>query len=306
MHLQILELDCFGVCLADIMDAVKTRPCLRQIVARNCRRSGASKVLRIAPLPALTDLLLEVDGPSFCHVLSDDHDEGLIDVDACIPVDLALMGLTRLVLTPGEACDFDRCVARLTALTMLRSLKVSAERQHENTSDDAFASFAALTKLTELDLQFTRELHDNDLTALRHLSSLQRLDLGSCWISEFGLRALATLTQLRDLDLEGALSLNKMTGVGGLLCGLSLLSSLSLACSRDSVTDADLVQLAALSNLLTLDLESCDVTDEGLATLLPLPALQHVRLEGCRGVSEACRSGWDVASGRRHTWWWGM
>jgi Leucine-rich repeat (LRR) protein len=48
-----------------------------------------------------------------------------------------------------------------------------------------------------------------------------------------------------------------------------------------------LAQLASLSNLQSLNLESCDITDASLAHLASLSRLQSLNFKHCRGFKEA-------------------
>jgi Leucine-rich repeat (LRR) protein len=117
-------------------------------------------------------------------------------------------------------------------------------------------------KLTDVGLQALRQLRG--LTRL-DLSGVQRTDSGlwSVSLTELGVDAIATLSQVRDLQLGGmsvsARSLEKLKS-------LARLERLGLqGCRR--VGDDAVPVLASWSTLKVVDLKGTSVTEQGLAEL---------------------------------------
>lgn len=115
--------------------------------------------------------------------------------------------------------------------------------------------------------------------AIRRLAEFPWLEsLVSCSLGDDGLKTLGTLTQLRELNLEGCTRITD----GGLrhLTGLTRLRSLSL--HHCGVSDAGVAHLAGLTALeeITLDGNRA-ITDRGVATLAAMPALHTIGLLGC-------------------------
>jgi serine/threonine-protein kinase len=97
-----------------------------------------------------------------------------------------------------------------------------------------------------------------------------KVELAGAALDDAGLRRLATLTELRQLNLAGT----NVTDAG--LKGLAALKELRLG--GTAVTDAGLKELAALRALATLGLEGTGVTDAGLKELAALRELRSLRL----------------------------
>lgn len=64
----------------------------------------------------------------------------------------------------------------------------------------------------------------------------------------------------------------------------------NVALQNGRITDRALPHLAALQNLRFLSIVECSVTDQGIATLPPLPALRHLRLMDVRVSGNTVRS----------------
>jgi HEAT repeat protein len=167
--------------------------------------------------------------------------------------------------------------------------------------DAGLAQLAELKELKWLDLRDT-----NVTTAgLRHLVELTRLrelNLGRCDISDEGLKHLAQLHSLKVLSLYGTQvtddGLAHLTGLTSLeevrlpehatLFGVARLSGLTkIEGLPQSVTDADLEPLQALTRLRHLDLARASVTDAGLVHLKPLTNLRTLSLVGTKVTQPA-------------------
>jgi Leucine Rich repeat len=134
-----------------------------------------------------------------------------------------------------------------------------------------------LTKLEVLEFPL-RSQSDADLSSLANLKKLRvlRFDTGgnSNAIGDVGLRNLAGLTELEELDLTRQ---GRITDVGLTnLAGLTKLKFLSLGNLK--VTDEGLVHLRGLTNLTRLYLYGTRVTNEGMAHVAQFQLLEYLDL----------------------------
>jgi hypothetical protein len=144
----------------------------------------------------------------------------------------------------------------------------------------------------------TTRVSDDQLGALRGLTSLRSLELTQTRISDAGLARLRGLTGLRSLVLYGTKMTDRgydhvatMTGLETLLLGscdaigpgLSRVESLphlkSLILVDLELTDRALAPVARLARLEQLDLIRLKITDAGLAHLRGLTGLRHLGLD---------------------------
>ena len=126
--------------------------------------------------------------------------------------------------------------------TGLRTLTV------QNVSGLDFSPLSQLTKLTELDLSGCT-ISSGSLDAIGGLTSLQRLRLNNCALTDIG--ALAQLTGLKELQLAD----NSLSEVGVLSLMLDL-ETVKLA--NNPITS--IAGLSACGKLQYLDISGCDVT----------------------------------------------
>jgi putative heme-binding domain-containing protein len=140
--------------------------------------------------------------------------------------------------------------------------------------------------VVSVDLDFTWA-GDKELEALKAFPELRVLKLRECiGITAQGMRCLAGLTQLRELDLdktrvpnEGLKRLEKLVN----------LHSLSLFWNTD-ITDDGLRHLQHLTNLRHLDLNNCcHITDKGVAYLRELTNLRYLGLGGTKISDDGLR-----------------
>ncbi|HIR50564.1 MAG TPA: leucine-rich repeat domain-containing protein [Candidatus Avoscillospira avicola] len=126
--------------------------------------------------------------------------------------------------------------------TGLRTLTV------QNVSGLDFTPLSQLTKLTELDLSGCT-ISSGSLDAIGGLTSLQRLRLNNCALTDIG--ALSQLTKLKELQLAD----NSLSEIGVL--------SLMLDLETVTLTNNPITSIASLSacgKLQYLDISGCDVT----------------------------------------------
>lgn len=148
-----------------------------------------------------------------------------------------LWNLASLTL-PETVAD----LSDLRWFTGLRTLTV------QNVSGLDFSPLSQLTKLTELDLSGCT-ISSGSLDAIGVLTSLQRLRLNNCALTDIG--ALAQLTGLKELQLAD----NSLSEVGVL--------SLMLDLETVTLTNNPITSIASLSacgKLQYLDISGCDVT----------------------------------------------
>ena len=177
-------------------------------------------------------------------------------------------------------------------------------------SDTGLEQIARIQKVVGLDLELCTQLSDSGLKRLSLCSGLRTLILTGTQVTDAGLRELAQLQHLQALDLEvcdgvtdqtcsaiasltqlRALVLKK-TGfepqrVGGrglaALSGLEYLEFLNLY--GNQLSDADLVHLAKMPQLKTLNLDLLGITDQGLQHLQVLKHLGELSLVYSEGFA---------------------
>jgi len=172
-------------------------------------------------------------------------------------------------------------------LAALRKALPNCQVSPETTTSDAEALVARLlqmgAKITRDDkttgnpvvgVSFygTAKADDALLAELRHLPSLQSLNLWACdKVTDDGLIPLRELPNLSNLDLGVTRIGDK--GVANLK-PLAQLQGLNLSYTR--VTDAGLAHLAGMTKLKSLALDSLPITDEGLKHLVGLTELTYL------------------------------
>jgi Leucine-rich repeat (LRR) protein len=229
--------------------------------------------------------------------------------------DLRVLYMTRSGVT-------DRGLAKLTDLPALTHLDLHGAMRVTNAglksvahfpaletlllhflplTDDGIAELSGLTNLKTLDLRDTK-LTDRGLKHIAKLKKLESLNLGQTQVSDAGMAELAGLTELTSLvvsgpeftgaglkHLHGLPKLNDLLLFGPALTdaglsslpGLKRLAVLYLGLAHN-VTDAGMKQLAGMTHLTTLRIQSNRVTDDGLAHLSKLEQLWELRLSGVK------------------------
>jgi hypothetical protein len=120
------------------------------------------------------------------------------------------------------------------------------------------------------------------LLRIGNLNQLEELQVRGPRPTDDDLAALRGLHKLRRLHIDGP---NFITGVG--LVHLKALTNLqTLGLRNCDITDSSLVHLKALTGLQILGLTNCKVTDAGLVHLKGLTNLQELGLANCQ-ITEA-------------------
>ncbi len=147
------------------------------------------------------------------------------------------------------------------------------------TSRRAYHSLRRLSQLKSLNLIRTNVA---DLAPIRHLATLEHLELDGSPITDKCLTTVAALIRLKSLGLARA----SVTDGPVKTCvrRLPLLESLDL--KETKVSDAVISDLMALPRLRKLNLASTGVTEAGLAAISAHPALAELNVSGLR-LSEA-------------------
>ena len=208
-------------------------------------------------LPGITDLNLR-----FAEYVTD---EGIAAIKGW-------RKLKRLVLHGTKASD--TALDHISGITTLESLDVGSVML----TDVGLERLTVLPNLKALTFG-GNELGDAGLQALRQMSGLTYLDLSgrqgtdsNVWaisMSDVGLEAILTLTQLRELRF-GCTSI-----------GVGIEGARFATVSAMSVTPRWLEQIKALTKLQRLKLQGCDRIDDGAVSILAgFASLEEVDLKG--------------------------
>ena len=186
-------------------------------------------------------------------------------------------------------CDYltDAAVAHLKGWKNLEHLNLRGT----DISGRVFEHIARLTTLKSLDVGFSR-VTDAGFEHLTSLAALEKLGFGGAKMSGAALPILKTLPSLRHLDVSGLQRTD--SGLWGValsdfnLDQIAALTQLEVLEVREAkITDRGLAALAAeLVNLHTLDLGGTQVSGRGLQALTHLPKLQRLNLAGAKKVDD--------------------
>ena len=201
--------------------------------------------------------------------------------------------LKMLTLTAGKVTDAG--CAEIAQLPALERLSINAAEM----TDAGLASLTALGRLTLLNLFETKDtITPGGIAQLARLRELKIIGIyGNAHIDEQALRTLATLKDLRSLDLQiagptdeglqhlAALTELRSMSLGGgevtdeglmAIAGLTKMRQLQL--DHMKITGPGLTSLAGMTRLEWLTLSRNPLDDEGLKNLPELPALKHLDL----------------------------
>jgi hypothetical protein len=130
------------------------------------------------------------------------------------------------------------------------------------------------TRLRELSIS-NCGLTSRQLVYLEGLSQVERLQISNTLVDDIGLRHIARLAELRELDLSDNYNIN---GEG--LCHLTALTHLEkLSFSRCWLEDTAIEAIAVMTQLRELDLSGCrSITDRSRKHLQRLTGLQALNL----------------------------
>ena len=218
--------------------------------------------------------------------VNDDGDVISVDLANCGTTDeqveqivAALPKLQKLSLWGAEISD--RSVELLKNCADLKDLSLE-NTSIRNPAGKIFASYPVLERLT---LRRATFMDDEGLIALTKSPKLRYLTLLYCNFSDDGMKAVATMKDLRLLDIRGN---SRITDAGvGELKTLTVLRALRLR--NMLLTDAAFEALADMKALRVLSIEdSADVTDAGVAMICKYCPLEEFDLFRCAGISDEC------------------
>lgn len=151
-------------------------------------------------------------------------------------------------------------------------------------------------------------LTDADMEHFQQLEKLELLCLGGYRISDAGIRPLAAMKHLTNLELTqmpltdaSAAIFERLTGITSLnlahtKVGDAVLEQVArmkelceLNLSHTAVTDAGIKHLTACTALTLINLEQTRITDASLRTLAQLPAVTHLILDSTGITSQGLR-----------------
>lgn len=159
-------------------------------------------------------------------------------------------------------------IGELASLEVLRLYR-------QTISDDGLAHLRRLTRLKELNLAGSN-ITDAGLEHLRAMARLEVLDLSSDRFTGAGFAAIDTLGQLRRLELGGSPVTDKGLESIGRLTSLQ-----DLGLGRTKVTDDGLASLGELKKLYRLGLSgNAAISDAGLVHLEPLANMMYLETAG--------------------------
>jgi internalin A len=242
---------------------------------------GDTDLRRLNELPELSSLDL-----SLTHIT----DQGMQEIKN-------LRGITDLNLYFAEYVT-DEGVAAIKDWKKLRKLNLHGTKA----SDTALEHVADITTLESLNVGSTL-MTDVGLERLTQLPNLKELSMGGNELGDAGLQALRQMPGLTYLDLSGRQGTDKnvwtvaMTDVGlEAVLTLRNLRELRFGCvsigvgiegakfgevSVLTVTPKWLEQMKRLPQLQQLKLQGCNrINDDSVATLLQMPNLREVDLQG--------------------------
>jgi hypothetical protein len=181
---------------------------------------------RLAGLPKLRDLSFHSSGRVTMSGLNALNK--LADLESLCPSD---------VVQDGGGLD-------ISSLKKLRRLRISMRHQTTRTGDQFVTTYDAC--------------HDSDLACLSGLTNLEDLSIWGAGIGDAGLEHLASLTNLKYLEISGG----------------------------PNLTDDGLKHLAGMHRLDSLHIGDSRVTGQGFAHLYPVKTLHIIRLKSAIPISE--------------------
>lgn len=182
----------------------------------------------------------------------------------------------------GRADEAERAARALEALT--------AGRQHDRVVRDRTAPGRPVVEVRLLNDLAT----DEQLKLVGRLPGLRRLALVNARVTDAGLKELAGLARLEELDVHTAHTKEELSDAGlEALLPLKGLKVLTLNSHR--VTSAGMATVARLPAVESLDLTSTNVGDEGLKALTGLRSLRRLNVTNTpvtdAGVAHLARMG---------------
>lgn len=162
-------------------------------------------------------------------------------------------------------------------------LEGKSDKQRQAVEQATIEAITTYPHLTSISL-FGTSVDDDDIAQLSSLSKLQMIDLSFTDVTGEGISHLTKIPALLSVRLTGC-----RIGDSDLKPLAKLPDIAMLYLARTNVTDKGLKHIRGL-NLVLLDLQSCDISDEGLRTLGDFPRLQNLWLSKTIRHGEGDRS----------------
>lgn len=197
--------------------------------------------------------------------------------------DEAISKIGHLSLLTSLALDGCRCLTNISlrtigALTNLTKLDVS---QCDLLTDDALIHLHQLIYLEELSLGWCRRITDRGIQILAdqplRQDNLLTLCLARCQISSVGVRHLARLKALQNLDLNGCCEVKSFV-LGETLSSLGNLQSIDVSYCPGILRSS---WQGKIDSLKVLDLCYAAVKDVHLSRFTNLPLLEELNFDSC-------------------------
>jgi len=186
-----------------------------------------------------------------------------------------LQSLTTLSLD-GCRCLTDISLRAIGNLINLQQLDLS---QLDLLTSEGLKYLMDLEMLEEISLGWCRAINDDGIKILAsqpgRASILSSLCLARCRITDIGVEYVASLKNLRELDLNGCQSISS-SSLGDTLARLPRLESLDVSYCSDILRSSWQGKISALRSL---HLSYSDVKDEHLSRLTNLPCLEELTLD---------------------------
>ncbi|MBC7817692.1 MAG: hypothetical protein IAG10_12435, partial [Planctomycetaceae bacterium] len=193
--------------------------------------------------------------------------------------DLALFGklsdLEKLQIFNCRTLD-DEMAAKLSGLKGLTSLALTNSVINDATVEMIVKSFP---NLIELDLSSNTNMTNSVVKTISELGKLQRLTLVQNQVNDIGARKLATLQELRTLDLRG----NMEAGDMALEVVADLPKLTGFKHRSTAVTDSGLEYLSRNQTLDSLLMQDFGISDRSGPHLVKLGKLTQLEVFRCQG-----------------------
>lgn len=165
----------------------------------------------------------------------------------------------------------DNGLQQLSVLTALESVNFSHFTRITGVSFHCFNNITSLKKLNLSECPIT----DEGLFGLSKISTIEHLELSTTSVTDDGLHYLSSLSALKYLSLYRS---DQITDIGLLsLISLHSLQHLKLRSYRQ-ITGMSFCRFSHLTDLKTLEINGCPLTDKGLSWISKLPSLEHFTL----------------------------
>lgn len=165
----------------------------------------------------------------------------------------------------------------ISKLINIKSLNISYS---DITNNNVWSEILSMTTLTSLDISAVKRFTGDKISDLTKLVNLNELKMVYCFNkSNFGFRYLSLLTNLTSLDISNSIEVRNAE-----LTHLSSLNRINkLNISHTSITTV--YSLSSLMNITSLNMNGCELTDEGISHISSLTNITYLDLSRCNEIS---------------------